>query len=279
VFWAFAGWERGQSVADLVVAIAGRWLPALLALLAYLLARYSIGAVADLSALLVWLPVAYLALLLLVFAPYKVWKEEHKRAAAAEERLRVRLSIHAVVRQVGGGKMASLIVENLGLGHIANCTGELKAVYEWVDGKFERRPDVHPLYLRWSRRYQSDDSPNLTFNRTAELEVVHVPEVYSGLVEVMPFQRQPHPPFHTAGGNFWLPEKARYVFEVEVSAENCVPVRIDCWLSLQPLGRHATRGPGGTYNAVPLPDLTFVVRPEAERREAERHPVASERGA
>ena len=201
---------------------------------------------------------AFLSLVVFV-APFAIWRQERERATKAEDALKPKFSVTAVMRGGDGEQLTGCIqVRNEHVGPLVNCVGELKAAYTQIEG--ERRPveNLSPFYFRWSDRYQSDrGNPKLTFTRDADLEVVQIDR--GCRIRLLTFHPAKLIADQMQSKDTYLPERSCYILDIEISAENTAPVRREFRISAEfPTDRGRSNGQGGWIYGPP-PVWRFVL--------------------
>jgi hypothetical protein len=220
--WAFWRWERGESYMTLSLNATAWLLPIL-------------GAASFIKSGPVWLtlaPIAILVMLVVLIAPYQLWKRESGRANKAENKLKPRISAVGLIvgeeDDIGRESIACVRVTNLGSEPIRNCTGYLKAVFKNYDGRLEKDNYTPSLYFPWSRRHDSKGNRELTFNGEADLDIVIFTRTFSGGPRLATLSDE------KPSNWYWL-EEPSYVYDIEIAAENCGPVRQMYQLTTHPI--------------------------------------------
>lgn len=191
---------------------------------------------------------AVLGILVLLWAPYRVWQDENRRANKAEARLKPCLTVEGdVVNQ--DGKTAVVRVTNSGAETIRNCTGLLKKIFVEIDGRLEPIPKA-TVYLQWASRHGGIGKMAVDFPREAELDVAAFPVGYLGGFTLVAFDDR-------LRGQYGLPERSVYVFEIEIAAENSVAFCHRYRMRISPLRQWGKQDEYGQPIEQPPPDVTF----------------------
>jgi len=236
---ALPRWEKGEALLSYAAPLAVKgliWLLGFAAIPAF--------------ALQMWLIVAAvpLTLMLFVWAPFRVWQEENTRANKAEARLKPCLTVEGdVVNQ--DGKTAVVRVTNSGAETIRNCTGLLKKIFVEIDGRLEPLPKA-TVYLQWTARHGGIGKMAVDFAREAELDVAAFPVGYLGGFTLVAFDDR-------VRGQYGLPERSVYVFEIEIAAENSVAFCHRYRMRISPLRQWGKQDEYGQPIEQPPPDVTF----------------------
>jgi len=164
-----------------------------------------------------------LLLVLIAWAAILTYHELRKTSLKAESRI----SVSPVIVPTDWDSMACLQVVNEGIEPIQNCEGYLIATFEEVGGHLEQDRTVSPTKLRWSSRSVASEEreSSHTIPRTADLDVVRIMVNSTNGISLCAISHQYHG---------YISAHPSQIFEIEVYADNCVPVRRKYRLTLDP---------------------------------------------
>ena len=213
--WAFWRWERGDAVVTPIFPILTSSFSWVLTLAG------TVGFFRDAS-WLIYVPFGLLLLIVILVAPYGLWREQQVRADEAERKLKPHIIVKPIILS---WNKACIRITNLGNETIKNCVGYLKVVYHETDtGKLKENRQIKPVYLQWSPRHGGQNrKKELTFIREADLNVVTIYK--SALREGGRYK------FKLALFDSYLYEESflegnpPHILDIEIVAENCAPIR------------------------------------------------------